>query len=88
MKKTSILIIVLAIIVIAGLLYNSIYTGTTNEDKFNFNNISNKFKLYNVYIDDVTCVEYLYHQNNNSSSITPRLDKDGKVKLNKECLER
>ena len=88
MTETKIIIILIIVIFGGLIIYDSVYNKSSNEDKLNYNDISNKFKLYDVYIDDTTCVEYLYHGYTDSYSITPRLDSDGKVKLNQECLER
>ena len=70
MKK--LLIIPLLLFLITG-------CGQTEED-VNNNNIS-------FYVDESTCVEYIkYKAHSYGGSITPRLNADGTLKLNEECL--
>lgn len=43
--------------------------------------------LFDIYVDKESCVEYLRYAYGYKGGITPRLNADGTVKLNKICLE-
>lgn len=40
------------------------------------------------YIDENTCVEYIVYDGWYSGGITPRLNRDGTIMLNEECLNK
>lgn len=41
------------------------------------------------YVDESTCVEYIkYKANTYGGNLTPRLNADGTLKLNEECLDK
>lgn len=80
MKK--ILIIPLLLLLITGCT-------SKNEDNnydTNYQEINDNFIYY--YTDEDTCVEYIVFSGYRKGGITPRLNADGTIKLNEECLER
>lgn len=42
---------------------------------------------FTVFIDETTCVEYLYDVYVKKGGITVRYNQDGTIKVNKNCLE-
>ena len=45
------------------------------------------FQGFYIYVDDDTCVEYFVSNgSHNIGIVNPRYDKDGSMKLNKQCL--
>lgn len=56
----------------------------------NSEKVSNEINNDNIYfyIDQDTCVEYIAYIGNYKAGITNRLNADGTVKLNEECLNR
>lgn len=80
MKK--ILIIPLLLLLITGCT-------SKNEDNncdTNYQEINDNFIYY--YTDEDTCVEYIVFSGYRKGGITPKLNTDGTIKLNKKCLER
>ena len=43
--------------------------------------------FFDIFVDKESCVEYLRYAGGYRGGITPRLNADGTVKLNKICLE-
>lgn len=56
-------------------------TGCTS----NVQSINEDFNIH-YKLDEETCVEYIIIQGSYKGSITPRLNRDGTLKLNEECL--
>lgn len=42
---------------------------------------------FSVFIDETTCVEYLYDVYQKKGGISVRYNQDGTIKINKNCLE-
>ena len=69
------------LLLIPLLLFLTTGCGQTEVDENN-NNIS-------FYVDESTCVEYIkYKAHSYGGNITPRLNADGTLKLNEECLDK
>lgn len=47
----------------------------------------NKNDIY-FYTDEETCVEYIIYDGYKAGGITPRLNRDGTIMLNEECLNK
>lgn len=77
MKKLLILPLLL-------LLVTGCNISTNNETE---GNELNKNDIY-FYIDENTCVEYIVYDGWYSGRITPRLNRDGTIMLNEECLNK
>lgn len=77
MKKLLILPLLL-------LLVTGCNISTNNETD---RNEVNKSDIY-FYIDENTCVEYIVYDSWYSGGITPRLNRDGTIMLNEECLNK
>lgn len=77
MKKLFILPLLL-------LLVTGCNISTNNETE---GNELNKNDIY-FYIDENTCVEYIVYDGWYSGGITPRLNRDGTIMLNEECLNK
>ena len=77
MKKLLILPLLL-------LLVTGCNISTNNETE---RNELNKNNIY-FYIDENTCVEYIVYDAWYSGGITPRLNRDGTIMLNEECLNK
>lgn len=77
MKKLLILPLLL-------LLVTGCNISTNNETE---RNELNKNDIY-FYIDENTCVEYIVYDGWDSGGITPRLNRDGTIMLNEECLNK
>jgi len=69
----------IAILIIFTILLCGCNYGSNVETK---NNI-----FYKVVTDTDTCVEYLYHDGDYAESFIARLNTDGTLKLNMECLK-
>ena len=77
MKKLLILPLLL-------LLVTGCNVSTNNETE---RNELNNTDIY-FYIDENTCVEYIVYDGWYSGGITPRLNRDGTIMLNEECLNK
>ncbi len=42
---------------------------------------------FSVFIDETTCVEYLYDNYMKKGGMTVRYNQDGTIKINKDCLK-
>ena len=68
-------------------------TGCGADTVNNNNNVENKanymqeYHSFNFYVDEETCVEYIVFHDTYKGGITPRLNDDGTLKLNKNCLK-
>ena len=47
----------------------------------------NKNDIY-FYTDENSCVEYIIYDGYKAGGITPRLNRDGTIMLNEECLNK
>lgn len=47
----------------------------------------NKNDIY-FYTDEKSCVEYIIYNGYKAGGITPRLNRDGTIMLNEECLNK
>lgn len=73
MKKLLILPLLLLLLLVTG-------CELTEEEKTNDGGIS-------FYVDESTCVEYIkYKYGSYGGNIIPRLNRDGTIMLNEECL--
>ena len=43
--------------------------------------------MYDFYVDKETCIEYIIFSGSYKGGITPRLNRDGTLLLNKKCLK-
>lgn len=77
MKKLLILPLLL-------LLVTGCNIGTNDETE---RNEVNKNDIY-FYTDEETCVEYIIYDGYKAGGITPRLNRDGTIMLNEECLNK
>lgn len=46
-----------------------------------------EYYAFDFYVDKETCVEYIVFQGSYKGGLTPRLNDDGTLKLNKNCLK-
>ena len=77
MKKLLILPLLL-------LLVTGCNIGTNDETE---RNEVNKNYIF-FYTDEETCVEYIIFDGYRAGGITPRLNRDGTIMLNEECLNK
>ena len=83
MKKFLLLVII--IILLTGCGAESINKKHETNDTYYIQDSLN-FEFY-VDVDKETCVEYIIFNGGNHGGITPRLNADGTLKLNKICLK-
>lgn len=75
--------LVLAIV----LLLTGCGADTVNNNIENKDNYMQEYYSFNFYVDEETCVEYIVFHDTYKGGITPRLNDDGTLKLNKNCLK-
>lgn len=81
MKKILLLIII--IILLTGCGTESINKKHETNDTYYIQDSLN----FDFYVDKETCVEYIIFNGGYRGGITPRLNADGTLKLNKICLK-
>ncbi len=81
MKKILLLIII--IILLTGCGAESINKKHETNDTYYIQDSLN----FDFYVDKETCVEYIIFNGGYRGGITPRLNADGTLKLNKICLK-
>ena len=81
MKKFLLLVII--IILLTGCGAESINEKHETNDTYYIQDSLN----FDFYVDKETCVEYIIFNGGYRGGITPRLNADGTLKLNKICLK-
>lgn len=81
MKKFLLLVII--IILLTGCGAESINKKHETNDTYYIQDSLN----FDFYVDKETCVEYIIFNGGYRGGITPRLNADGTLKLNKICLK-
>ena len=71
------------IILIIGIL---LLSGCDGENKYS-DRASNPYS-FRTYVDEETCIEYFISDDTyNSGNVVPKYNRDGTLKLNKQCLK-
>lgn len=83
MKKFLLLIITITIILLIGCGAEPVNKKQETNDAYY---IQDKLD-FGFYVDKETCVEYILFHGSYKGGITPRLNADGTLKLNKICLK-
>ena len=79
--------LVLAIVLLlTGCGADTVNNNVENKDNYEANYMQD-YSSCNFYIDEETCVEYIVFHDTYKGGITPRLNDDGTLKLNKNCLK-
>lgn len=81
--------LVLAIVLLlTGCGADTVNNNNNVENKDNYEaNYMQEYRSFNFYVDEETCVEYIVSHDTYEGGITPRLNDDGTLKLNKNCLK-
>ncbi len=79
--------LVLAIVLLlTGCGADTVNNNVENKDNYEANYMQ-EYHSFNFYIDEETCVEYIVFHDTYKGGITPRLNDDGTLKLNENCLK-
>lgn len=81
MKK--ILLVIVPIMLLTGCGVEPISDDETNETSYYIQNDID----FDFYVDKETCVEYIIFRSDYKGGITPRLNTDNTLRLNKTCLK-
>lgn len=77
MKK---ILLIIAILLLTGC------NSESSEEIINTNYMQDSMQ-FNFRVDKETCVEYIEYDGSYSGNLTPRLNSDGTLKQNEECLK-
>ena len=79
--------LVLAIVLLlTGCGADTVNDNVESKDNYEANYMQGYYS-FNFYVDKETCVEYIVFHDTYKGGITPRLNSDGTLKLNKNCLK-
>lgn len=81
MKK--ILLLIILTLFLTGCGAEPISEDSNNETNYYIQDSTN----FNFYVDKKTCIEYIVYQGGYRGGITPRLNTDNTLRLNKICLK-
>lgn len=84
-------VIWISLVLTIVLLITGCGVDTVNDDAESENNYEVKYMQeyygFDFYVDKETCVEYILFQGTYKGSLTPRLNSNGTLKLNENCLK-
>ena len=80
-------VMIVSLVLAIVLLLTGCGVDTVNNNVENKANYMQEYYSFNFYVDEETCVEYIVFYDVHKGGITPRLNDDGTLKLNKNCLK-
>lgn len=85
-------VMVISLVLTIVLLITGCGVDTVNDDAESENNYEVKYMQeyysFDFYVDKETCVEYIVFKSQNKGNVIPRLNSDGTIKLNENCLKK